>query len=54
MPGKPVPHVSEITDYPPKIYQKLKENAYRWKVKPGHSPIEEKPEKTEEDFLKSL
>jgi hypothetical protein len=30
-PGKPVPEISKIDDYPPEIAAKLKENAFYWK-----------------------
>jgi hypothetical protein len=37
-PGKPVPKLTTIEDYPPKITALLKQNAHRWRVVPGHDP----------------
>jgi hypothetical protein len=36
--GKPMPKISEIDDYPPKIAAKLKANAERWRILPGKKP----------------
>ncbi|MCE1002079.1 DUF6708 domain-containing protein [Pseudomonas sp. NMI1173_11] len=44
MPGKPVPPVTTLSDYPPAIQQRLLANADRWQLKPGKRP-EKKPRK---------
>jgi hypothetical protein len=43
-PGAPVPALTTVDDYPPKIAEQLKKNAHRWLVKPGRKP--EKPKGT--------
>ncbi|MBV4504114.1 hypothetical protein HU751_004575 [Pseudomonas sp. BW13M1] len=42
LPGKPVPAVTTVDDYPPHIQEKLRENAYLWAIRPGKRP-ERKP-----------
>ncbi|UPF06083.1 hypothetical protein MXB02_10850 [Pseudomonas mosselii] len=42
LPGKPVPAVTTIDDYPPHIQERLRENAYLWAIRPGKRP-ERKP-----------
>ncbi|AYG44967.1 hypothetical protein DV532_11965 [Pseudomonas sp. Leaf58] len=44
MPGKPVPPVTTLSDYPPAIQDRLLANADRWQLKPGKRP-EKKPRK---------
>ncbi|MFJ4457374.1 DUF6708 domain-containing protein [Pseudomonas sp. NPDC089392] len=44
MPGKAVPPVTTLSDYPPAIQERLLANADRWQLKPGKSP-EKKPRK---------
>jgi hypothetical protein len=44
MPGKPVPHLTTLADYPPEIQERLLANADRWQLKPGKRP-EERPRK---------
>jgi len=44
MPGKPVPAVTTLSDYPPEIQERLLANADRWHLKPGKRP-EKKPRK---------
>ena len=44
MPGKPVPPVTTLSDYPPAIQARLLANADRWQLKPGKRP-EKKPRK---------
>ncbi|MFK0096188.1 DUF6708 domain-containing protein [Pseudomonas sp. NPDC090592] len=44
MPGKPVPPVTTLSDYPPAIQERLLANADRWQLKPGKRP-EKKPRK---------
>jgi hypothetical protein len=44
MPGKPVPPLTTLADYPPHIQQRLRENAHLWAVRPGQRP-EKKPRK---------
>ncbi|WP_372028015.1 DUF6708 domain-containing protein [Pseudomonas kurunegalensis] len=44
MPGKPVPSVTTLSDYPPAIQERLLANADRWQLKPGKRP-EKKPRK---------
>ncbi|MBF8669166.1 hypothetical protein IR012_06460 [Pseudomonas putida] len=44
MPGKPVPAVTTLSDYPPEIQERLLANADRWHLKPGKHP-EKKPSK---------
>jgi hypothetical protein len=44
LPGKPVPPVTTLSDYPPAIQERLLANAYRWQLKPGKRP-EKKPRK---------
>lgn len=41
-PGKPVPPLTTLADYPPKVQERLLANADRWKLKPGKRP-QEKP-----------
>lgn len=41
MPGKPVPPLTTLADYPVHIQQRLRENAHLWHVHPGSRP--EKP-----------
>jgi hypothetical protein len=43
-PGKPVPKISSIDDYPPKIAEELKRKSHIWMVRPG-DPEKEAPEK---------
>jgi len=43
-PGKPVPPVTTLADYPPAIQERLLANADRWQLKPGNRP-EKKPRK---------
>ncbi|WP_426808124.1 DUF6708 domain-containing protein [Pseudomonas sp. WOUb67] len=38
MPGKPVPPVTTLSDYPPAIQERLLANADRWQLKPGKRP----------------
>ncbi|WDY59980.1 DUF6708 domain-containing protein [Pseudomonas sp. PSKL.D1] len=38
MPGKPVPPVTTLSDYPPEIQARLLANADRWELKPGKRP----------------
>jgi len=42
LPGKPVPAVTTVDDYPPHIQERLRENAYLWAIRPGKRP-ERKP-----------
>jgi len=42
MPGKPVPPLTTLADYPPHIQQRLRENAHLWTAHPGQRP-EKKP-----------
>ncbi|WP_012053198.1 DUF6708 domain-containing protein [Pseudomonas putida] len=44
MPGKPVPPVTTLSDYPPAIQARLLANADRWQLKPGKRPAK-KPRK---------
>lgn len=44
MPGKPVPAVTTLSDYPPAIQERLLANADRWHLKPGKRS-EKKPRK---------
>jgi len=44
MPGKPVPAVTTLSDYPHEIQERLLANADRWHLKPGKRP-EKKPRK---------
>ncbi|MNM79323.1 hypothetical protein D3C81_912500 [compost metagenome] len=44
MPGKPIPPVTTLSDYPPEIQERLLANADRWQLKPGKRP-EKKPRK---------
>lgn len=44
LPGKPVPPLTTLSDYPPDIQQRLLANADRWHLKPGKRP-EQKPRK---------
>ena len=44
LPGKPVPPVTTLSDYPPAIQERLLANADRWQLKPGKRP-EKKPRK---------
>jgi hypothetical protein len=44
MPGKPVPPLTTLADYPPEIQECLLANADRWKLIPGKRP-EKKPRK---------
>jgi hypothetical protein len=48
LPGKPAPKITMIDDYPPKIMEQLKANAYRWKAPPPE-PEEMKLENTRID-----
>nr|WP_296230926.1 DotU family type IV/VI secretion system protein [Pseudomonas sp. UBA4617] len=43
-PGKPVPPVTTLADYPPAIQERLLANADRWQLKPGRRP-EKQPRK---------
>jgi hypothetical protein len=38
MPGKPVPSVTTLSDYPSAIQERLLANADRWQLKPGRRP----------------
>lgn len=38
MPGKPVPTVTTLNDYPQAIQERLLANADRWQLKPGKRP----------------
>ena len=42
LPGKPIPAVTTVDDYPPHIQERLRENAYLWAIRPGKRP-ERKP-----------
>ncbi|BDM22358.1 hypothetical protein KMS_R21150 [Pseudomonas sp. LRP2-20] len=42
MPGKPVPPLTTLADYPPEIQERLLANADLWQLKPGKRP-EKKP-----------
>jgi hypothetical protein len=44
LPGKPVPPLTTLEDFPPHIQQRLRDNAHIWAAKPG-SPPEKKPRK---------
>lgn len=44
LPGKPVPPLTTLKDFPPHIQQRLRDNAHLWAAKPG-SPREKKPRK---------
>jgi hypothetical protein len=44
LPGKPVPPLTTLEDFPPHIQQRLRDNAHLWAAKPG-SPPEKKPRK---------
>ena len=44
LPGKPVPPVTTLSDYPPAIQARLLANADRWQLKPGKRPAK-KPRK---------
>ncbi|MEW9861017.1 DUF6708 domain-containing protein [Pseudomonas putida] len=44
LPGKPVPPVTTLDDYPPAIQARLLANADRWQLKPGKRPAK-KPRK---------
>lgn len=44
LPGKPVPPLTTLSDYPPHIQERLLANADRWHLKPGKRP-EKKPRK---------
>jgi hypothetical protein len=44
MPGKPVPPLTTLADYPPEIQERLLANADRWKLIPGKRP-DKKPRK---------
>nr|WP_225780649.1 DUF6708 domain-containing protein [Pseudomonas sp. Marseille-Q3773] len=37
-PGKPIPPVTTLSDYPPAIQERLLANADRWQLKPGRRP----------------
>ncbi|MBV4492673.1 DUF6708 domain-containing protein [Pseudomonas oryzicola] len=37
-PGKPIPPVTTLADYPPAIQERLLANADRWQLKPGRRP----------------
>lgn len=43
-PGKPIPPLTTLSDYPPEIQKRLLANADRWALKPGKRP-EKKPRK---------
>ncbi len=43
-PGKPIPPVTTLADYPPQIQERLLANADRWQLKPGKRP-QRKPRK---------
>lgn len=38
MPGKPIPPLTTLADYPPEIQERLLANADRWQLKPGKRP----------------
>ncbi|MDR0183448.1 DUF6708 domain-containing protein [Lysobacter arvi] len=38
LPGKPVPHLTTLADYPPDIQQRLLANADKWALRPGSRP----------------
>ncbi|ODB37655.1 hypothetical protein A9L43_22975 [Pseudomonas mosselii] len=38
LPGKPVPALTTVDDYPPHIQERLRENAYLWAIRPGKRP----------------
>jgi len=42
LPGKPVPPLTTLADYPPDVQERLLANADRWQLKPGKRP-EKKP-----------
>ncbi|MCU7240985.1 DUF6708 domain-containing protein [Pseudomonas peradeniyensis] len=42
LPGKPIPALTTVDDYPPHIQERLRENAYLWAIRPGKRP-ERKP-----------
>nr|WP_232097617.1 hypothetical protein [Pseudomonas sp. URMO17WK12:I11] len=42
LPGKPVPPLTTVNDYPPAIQERLRENAYLWAVRPGKRPERKK------------
>jgi hypothetical protein len=44
LPGKPVPPLTTLKDFPPHIQQRLRDNAHIWEAKPG-SPPEKEPRK---------
>ncbi|AXO87910.1 hypothetical protein DZC75_07795 [Pseudomonas parafulva] len=42
LPGKPVPPLTTLEDYPPAIQERLRENAYLWAARPGKRPERKK------------
>ncbi|WP_181427716.1 DUF6708 domain-containing protein [Pseudomonas soli] len=38
LPGKPIPALTTVGDYPPHIQERLRENAYLWAIRPGKRP----------------
>ncbi len=42
LPGKPVPPLTTLDDYPPAIQARLRENAYLWATHPGKRPQRKK------------
>ncbi|WP_230380341.1 hypothetical protein [Pseudomonas fulva] len=42
LPGKPVPPLTTLDDYPPAIQERLRENAYLWATRPGKRPERKK------------
>ena len=42
LPGKPIPPITTVEDYPPHIQERLRENAYMWVVHPGKRPERKK------------
>ncbi|MFG0672740.1 DUF6708 domain-containing protein [Pseudomonas sp. xss_1] len=42
LPGKPVPPLTTLDDYPPAIQARLRENAYLWATRPGKRPQRKK------------
>ncbi|MFF5868264.1 DUF6708 domain-containing protein [Pseudomonas sp. NPDC012596] len=41
LPGKPVPPLTTLADYPPDVQERLLANADRWQLKPGKRPEKE-------------
>ena len=42
LPGKPIPALTTVDDYPPHIQERLRENAYLWAIRPGTRPQRKK------------